>query len=92
MCPAMQPTGTMTTCTTNGLECTYGTADCTCHAFGAGGAWECVTPPPACPTSTPTAGMMCTAGTGGDAGCVYGTTTCHCLGAGAAGMDEWFCD
>ena len=88
-CPATQPTGA---CTTNGLECGYNGTECTCHMLGNAGTWTCVTPPPACPSTQPTAGDTCTAGTGGVTGCTYGTTTCVCLGAGAGKGDEWSCN
>jgi hypothetical protein len=89
MCPASQPMGA---CTTAGLDCTYDSTVCACRR-GTGGteSWTCVTPPPPCPGTQPSAGGMCTAGTGGMAGCTYGSTTCRCLGA-AAGGDEWSCN
>ena len=88
-CPGTKPTGT---CTTLDLACDYGTTTCTCRRAAMGDDWECVTPPPACPTTQPSAGGSCTEGTGGIAGCSYGTSTCHCLASLGDGGDEWSCN
>jgi hypothetical protein len=81
----------MSSCSTQGLECDYGTTTCDCTpGFMMGGdEWRCRAAPSACPPTEPAAGSMCTAGTGDPGGCTYPGGTCLCRMVG--GMFEWLC-
>jgi hypothetical protein len=90
-CPAAQPAA-MSACPTQALACDYGATTCTCRRMGGNDVWECITPPPGCPSAQPPPGLSCIAGTGGLAGCTYGATTCRCLGSVGDAGNEWSCN
>jgi hypothetical protein len=93
-CLAQAPADGAACTATIGLECTYGSMQCTCAAgFTTGNTWDCgtggggtggFTGGQACPSAEPANGGMCTPGPGD---CMFGARICDCPG----NTSTWVC-